>query len=126
MTNETTIPRRSIVSHCPGRRRFRLRIAGILEAKRLRTLAVLTTLLLGACRATVPAAPAEVENVGALAPSYHSIATAPVHATTDLSGGFQAVDSDETPAVADGGSADGDVAPDVVSKDGGLRAGAAR
>lgn len=79
-----------------------------------RRLALLTTLLLGACRATVPAA-AEVETVGALAPSYNSIATAPVHATTDLSPGVQAVSTDED-APMSVGSGEAVEAPELAPK----------
>lgn len=87
------IPRRSITSYCPGHRRFKLRLAGILEAKRLRTLAVLTTLLLGACRATV--APPAIETVGSLSASDTHVLQAPVHATTDLGVAYQALSADD-------------------------------
>lgn len=71
-------------------------------------------LLAGAagCHATAPAP--EVESVGQLARSYNSVASAPVHATTDLSGGFQAIDSDEAPAVSAAGEQV--EAPEVVAK----------
>lgn len=103
MTNTTTRrpPRatRQPRTLFPGDRRFNLRLACILETKRLRVLALATSLLLGACRATVPAA-VEVETVGALAPSYHSVAVAPVHKSTDLGIAYQAAGDDDDVAAA--------------------------
>lgn len=90
--------------------------AGVIAA-----LVLFLGLSLNAC-ATAPRPP-EVETVGALSASYHSIAVAPVHAGTDLSAGFQAVDTDETPVVAGAGEAV--EAPEVAAK-GGLMLGAAR
>lgn len=82
----------------------------------------LLALGLNACAATAPTR-VEVETPGTLAPSYASIATAPIHAGTDLSGGFAAVDSDDAPvAAAVGGE---DVTPDVSAK-GGLTMGSVR
>jgi hypothetical protein len=71
-------------------------------------------LTFGAC-ATAPTI-APVESVGTLAPSYRSIATAPVHATTDLGITYQTVSVDDdsdaivvtTPETLDG--------PDVATK----------
>jgi hypothetical protein len=81
---------------------------------------LLLTLSLGACHATTPT-PA-VETVGTLAPSYASIAVAPVHAGTDLSTSMQAVDTDDAPVSVSGEAVE---APDVAPK-GGLVLGAAR
>jgi hypothetical protein len=85
-----------------------------------RAMLFLTLTLGGACRATTPA-PA-VETVGTLAPSYHSIAVAAVHAGTDLSTSMQAVDTDDAPVAAAGEAVE---APDVAPK-GGIVLGAAR
>jgi hypothetical protein len=78
--------------------------------------ALAVALLAGAagCHATV--APVEVETVGQLSASYGSVRSAPVHATTDLSPGFQAVDTDEGPAV--GGAGEQVEAPAVTAKSG--------
>lgn len=87
----------------------------------MRTLVFGVALAVGGCAATAPA-PA-VEPVGALAPSYRSIATAPVHATTDF-GHAEVVgsaDDEEKTVVIDAAEM-----PDVAAKDGGLRAGAVR
>jgi hypothetical protein len=76
-------------------------------------LVLLLSLALNACQATAPAAP-PVETVGSLTASYRSIAVAPVAKSTDLATAFQAVDSDDGPAVAAGGGEA--VAPDVTAK----------
>jgi hypothetical protein len=88
----------------------------------LTAIALLALSLLPAACATAPRPPAPVETVGSLSPSYRSIATAPVHAGTDLATNFQAVDSDDAPVTVGAGEA---AAPDVVAK-GGLVLGAAR
>jgi hypothetical protein len=65
---------------------------------------------------------AEVETVGTLSASYNSIASAPVHASTDLTPAFGAVDSDEdAPVTVGNGQAvlDGSIgAPEVAQKHG--------
>jgi hypothetical protein len=78
--------------------------------------AVLFSLVLAAGCATA-APPAAVETVGTLAPSYHSIATAPVHATTDLSPGVQAVSTDDDAPVSVG-SGEAVEAPELAPKAG--------
>jgi len=83
----------------------------------------LASMSIGAC-ATAPRPPVAVESVGTLAPSYHSIAVAPVHAGTDLSpGGFVAADDDETPVTV--GTGEVIEAPEVAVK-GGLVMGGVR
>jgi hypothetical protein len=76
---------------------------------------------LNAC-ATVVAPQAAPETVGALVPSYHSIAVAAVHPGTDLSTSMQAVDTDDAPVSVSGEAVE---APDVAPK-GGLVLGAVR
>jgi hypothetical protein len=85
---------------------------------------MLVSLLVVGCATAAPAA-APVETVGQLSASYRSIAVAPVAKSTDLATAFQAVDSDDGPAVEPFGDSEG-LAPDVVAKGGGLRAGEAR
>jgi hypothetical protein len=76
--------------------------------------AVLLAVFAGACQATAPRV--EVETVGTLAPSYRSIATAPVAASTDLSrGSFVASDDDDAPVAVGAGEVS---PPDVVTKTG--------
>ena len=65
-----------------------------------------------------------VESVGELAPSYHSIATAPVHATTDLSpDGFVSGGDDD--GATTGPAPAATETPDVAPKSG-LTMGAVR
>jgi hypothetical protein len=79
-------------------------------------------------------APPEVESVGTLAASYHSIAVQAVHADTDLSGGFQAVEGDDDAGevattvsrVNAPESPDGSELPAVAPKDDGIKMGGAR
>src|SRR6185437_10478628 len=79
-------------------------------------------------------APPEVESVGTLAASYHSIAVQAVHADTDLSGGFQAVEGDDdagevatTVSRVDAPeSPDGSELPEVAPKTDGVSVGEAR
>jgi hypothetical protein len=85
---------------------------------------MLVSLLVVGCQATAPVV-AQPETVGSLTASYRSIAVAPVAKSTDLATAFQAVDSDDGPAVEPFGDSEG-LAPDVVAKGGGLRAGEAR
>lgn len=81
----------------------------------MRRLALVLGILAGAagCHATAPAP--EVETVGQLSASYGSVRSAPVHATTNLSGGFQAVDTDDDAASA-GAAGEAVEAPTVVAK----------
>lgn len=56
----------------------------------------LTFISYSACMATKPI-DAPIETVGSLAPSYHSIAVQPIHASTDLTPKkFVGTDSEET------------------------------
>ena len=73
--------------------------------------------------ATAPRAP-EVETVGAISASSSHVYTAPVHATTDLTPGFQAIDTDEEPK-AEAVAAPVE-APEVVSKSDGISLGTVR
>jgi hypothetical protein len=85
---------------------------------------VVLALLAGLGCATAPR-PIQVEAVGELTASYHSVASAPVHASTDLTPSFGAVDTDDdAPAKVTVGAGVVD-APEVASK-GGLVVGEAR
>lgn len=83
------------------------------------------------CAAHAPAP--EVEAVGQLAPSYHSIAVAPVHhdAPPELgtivdTGSDDATDTVTTTTRVEAADASTDAAPEVVGKGGGLQVGAVR
>lgn len=89
--------------------------------RRLILVAVLAVCSIGC--ATAPRPAAELETVGQLAPSYRSIAVAPVHAATELAVGYQAVSADDDVAAAPAPEAV--EAPDVTPK-AGLVMGAVR
>lgn len=94
---------------------------GVRPARRPRfrgVVALAVAILAGAagCHATTHAP--EAETVGTLSASYNSVASAPVHETTNLTVGFQAIDSDEGTAAS--GTGEAVEAPMVVSKGGGL------
>jgi hypothetical protein len=112
-------PCRECREEAAGERRGPVRIERDVDGGPIATFIVALSMVfavgLGACATAAPRA-VEVETVGALAPSYRSIATAPVAKSTDLSVGFQAVDTDEGPAVAAGGEAV--EAPEVAPKAG--------
>ncbi len=85
------------------------------------------------CATGRPAAADQPESVGTLAPSYNSIATAPVHKTTDLSPAFQAVEGDDsatetvtTVSQGDAGRADAAELPEVAPKTDGVTTGTVR
>jgi hypothetical protein len=111
-----------------GERRGPVRIERDVDGGPIATFIVALSMVfafgLGACATAAPRA-VEVETVGTLAPSYRSIATAPVAKSTDLSIAYQAVSGDDDgPAVAAGGETV--EAPEVVAKGGGLVAGGVR
>lgn len=129
MTN-TTRTRRNVPFASPGRRRFRLRLAGILEVQRL---ALVAGLVVGAFGCNAATAPAPVETVGTLVAG-PSVWHAPTHATTDF-GHAEIVDTGDddltgtvtTTTRADGGEQDGAAElPDVEAKDQGLKLGTVR
>lgn len=104
----------------PRPRRVRLPVKLIFVAAFLST-------TIGCATASKPVA-VEVETVGQLSASYNSVATAPIHASTDLTPAFGAVDSgDDTSSVATTVST-GEVveAPAVVAKTDGVTVGGAR
>lgn len=76
--------------------------------------------------ATAPKPVAEVETVGTLSASYHGIASAPIHASTDLTPSFGAVDTDEdAPKTTE--HVVGDVeAPEIAPKTDGVTVGGVR
>lgn len=149
--------RRNVPSYSPGARRLQLRIAGLLEVQRLRiaevvrrspppgppkksarvpvAAAVAFGVFVGmmGCNAHVPPVAPAVEAVGTLAAG-PSVYSAPVHATTDLTPQFGAVDTGDdsvgdtvttvTTAPADAGS-DSEL-PDVAPKTDGVTMGGAR
>jgi hypothetical protein len=78
----------------------------------------------GCATAPKPVA-AEVEAVGQLSASYHSIAVAPVHASTDLTPSFGAVDTDDAPVVV-GAPVEKVEAPEIAPKTDGVTTGAVR
>lgn len=96
------------------------------RTERLQLLAVLVIFLLAAllegCATTRPAV--TVEAPRDLAPAADHVYREPVHAGTDLTQGFQAIDTDEAPAatVDAGGAAE---APEVATK-AGLKMGEVR
>jgi hypothetical protein len=80
-----------------------------------------------ACATTATRQVDAPEAVGNLSASYNSIVSAPVHASTDLTPSFGAVDTDEDATVtakADGGG-DAEL-PEVAPKNDGVTTGAAR
>jgi len=128
LTQTRPIPVQSMADLVFGRpapRRFRL-------PSRLIFVAALAVASIGC--ASGRQAPPEVESVGTLAASYHSIAVQAVHADTDLSGGFQAVEGDDDAGeVATTGSRvntpespDGSELPAVAPKDDGVKLGEVR
>ena len=78
------------------------------------------------CRAAVPTPAAEPETVGQLSASYHSIAVAPVHASTDLTPSFEAVDTDEAAPVTVGAPTEKVEAPEIAPKTDGVTVGTVR
>jgi len=128
MTETRPIPVQSMADLVFGRptpRRFRL-------PARLIFVAALAVASIG-CASGLQAPP-EVESVGTLAVSYRSIAVQSVHADTDLSGGFQAVEGDDDAGeiattvsrVNAPESPDGSELPEVQAKDNGIRTGEVR
>ena len=65
------------------------------------------------------------ETVGNLAASYHSIAVAPVHASTDLTPAFGAVDTDEAPVTV-AAPIEKAEAPEIAPKTDGITTGTVR
>jgi|SRR6185437_2978021 len=124
--------RRSVRSLPLPARRFRLRVAGLAETRRLTKLALVAGVLAGmlGCNATVP--PAAPEAVGQLAATADHVYRAPVHATTDF-GHAQIVETgDDTGEVAttvtrtDDAGVDGAELPEVAPKTDGVVTGAVR
>lgn len=74
---------------------------------------------LGAGCATVRVSPVTVESVGELRASASHVYAAPIHATTDLSGGFQAVEGDDS-ATASVTTVSAVEAPEVTAKTDGV------
>lgn len=95
--------RRVVVASRPmAVRKFRLKLAGLADVRRLRGALIVLALVVGlgsiGC-ATAPR-PVEVESVGQLSASSSHVYSAAVHATTDLAPSFGAVDTDEDVAVS--------------------------
>lgn len=89
-------------------------------------IALFALLAMNACATARPPAEAP-ETVGALSASYHSIAVAPVHTTTDLTPAFGAVDSDQDasgPVVA--APIEKAEAPEIAPKTDGVTTGETR
>lgn len=85
--------------------------------------AVLSTI--GCATASKPVS-VEAETVGQLSASYHSVAVAPVHAATDLTPAFGAVDSDEDAPVTVVAPVEKVEAPEIAPKTDGVTTGSAR
>jgi len=124
-TRIANVPMQEMVFGRPAPRRFRF-------PSRLIFVAALAAMSVGC--ASSRQSPPEVESVGTLAASYHSIAVQAVHADTDLSGGFQAVEGDDdagevatTVSRVDAPeSPDGSELPEVAPKTDGVSVGEAR
>lgn len=88
-------------------------------------IALFALLAMNACATARPPAEAP-ETVGALSASYHSIAVAPVHATTDLAPAFGAVDSDQDAPVMVAAPSEKVEAPEIAPKTDGVTTGTVR
>jgi hypothetical protein len=129
MSNTNRRPVRSLP--LPARR-WRLKVAGLAETRRLTKLALVAGVLAGVlgCNGTVP--PPAPEVVGQLAASADHVYRAPVHADTDF-GHAQIVETgDDTGEVAttvtrtDDAGVDGAELPEVTPKSDGVVTGAVR
>lgn len=118
------LSRRAVPSRPAGVRKFRLKISGLAEVRRLRGAIVCLVLGLGVVGCATAPRPVEVESVGQLAQG-SSVWHAPTHADTDLSGGFQAVEGDDsaTKTIVTVSAVE---APEVTTKTDGVTTGVAR
>jgi hypothetical protein len=109
---------REMVYGKPAPRRFHF------PARLIFVVAVLSAAI-GCATGAKPVA-VEVETVGQLSASYHSVAVAPVHAATDLTPSFGAVDTDEEAPAKVSVRTEAVDAPEVVQKSDGLKTGEVR